>query len=198
MVHFQTFDKVLHQGLTFKLKSVGVSDSLLNCIESFLSNRFQRVLLNGQTSKWLPVKAGVPQGSILGPLFFLIYINDLSDELVSTVKLFADDTSLFSVVCDSNISAYELNNDMQKISEWAYKWKMSFNPDLNKHTQEVIFSRKLIKKLSHSKIFFNNAPVFEANWQKHLRTYLDETFNFHLHIRRKCQGLFQAKTESDF
>ena len=124
----------MHQGLTFKLKSVGVSDSLLNCIESFLSNRFQRVLLNGQTSKWLPVKAGVPQGSILGPLFFLIYINDLSDELVSTVKLFADDTSLFSVVCDSNISAYELNNDMQKISEWAYKWKMSFNPDLNKHT----------------------------------------------------------------
>ena len=64
----------------------------------------------------------VPQGSILGPLFFLIYINDLSDELFSTVKLFADDTSLFSVVCDSNISAYELNNDMQKISEWAYKW----------------------------------------------------------------------------
>ena len=76
-------------------------------------------------------KAGVPQGSTLGPLFFLIYINNLSDELVSTVNLFADDTSLFSVVCDSNISAYELNNDMQKISEWAYKWKMSFNPDLN-------------------------------------------------------------------
>ena len=60
------------------------------------------------------VKAGVPQGSILGPLFFLIYINDLSDDLVSTVKLFADDTSLFSAARDSNISAYELNNDMQK------------------------------------------------------------------------------------
>ena len=62
--------------------------------------RFQRVLLNGQTSEWLPVKAGVPQGSILGLLFFLIYINDLSDDLVSTIKLFADDTSLFSVVHD--------------------------------------------------------------------------------------------------
>ena len=100
------------------------------------------------------------------------------------MKLFADDTSLFSVVCDSNISAYELNNDMQKISEWAYKWKMSFNPDLNKQAQEVIFSRKL-KKSSHPKIFFNNAPVFCANWQKHLGMYLDETLNFNLHIKEK-------------
>ena len=108
----EAFDRVWQQGLTFKLKSVGVSDSLLNLIESFRSNIFQRVLLNGQLSKCLPVKVGVPHGSILGPLFFLIYINDLSDGLVSTVKLFADDTSIFSVVCDSNISAYELNNDM--------------------------------------------------------------------------------------
>ena len=78
----KAFDKVWHQGLIFKLKSIGVSDSLLSLTESFLSNRFQRVLLNGQTSEWLPAKAGVPQGSILGPLFFLIYINDLSDDLV--------------------------------------------------------------------------------------------------------------------
>ena len=101
----KAFGKVWHQGLILKLKSIGFSDSLLSFTESFLSNRFQRVLLNGQTSEWLPVKTGVPQGSILGPLFFLIYINDLSDDLVSTVKLFADDTSLFSVVHDSNISA---------------------------------------------------------------------------------------------
>ena len=80
---------------------------------------------------WLPVKVGVPQWSILGPFFFLIYINDLSDNLLSTVKLFADDT-LFSVINDSNISANELNKALQKISEWAYKWKMSFNHDLNK------------------------------------------------------------------
>ena len=92
------FDKVWHQRLIFKLKSFGVSDSLINLTESFLSNKFQRVLLNDQTSKWLPVKAGVTQGFILGPLSFLIYINDLSDDLVSTVRLFADDTSLFSFV----------------------------------------------------------------------------------------------------
>ena len=86
-------------------------------MESFLSNRFQRVLLNGQRSEWLPVKGGVPQGSILGLLFFLICINDLSDGLLSTVKLFANGTSLFSVVHDSNISVNELNNDLQKTSE---------------------------------------------------------------------------------
>ena len=66
----KAFDRVWHQGLIFKLKSLGVSDSLSNLIESFLSNRFQRVILNGQTSKWLPVKADVAQGSVLGPLFF--------------------------------------------------------------------------------------------------------------------------------
>ena len=105
----------------------------------------------------------MPQGSILGPLFFLIYINDLSDDLVSTIKRFADDTSRFSVVHDSSISANELNNDLQKISEWAYKWKMSFNPDLNKQAQEVIFSGKL-NQPSHPKIVFNSAPVVCTDW----------------------------------
>ena len=120
---------------------------------------FQRVILNSQTLEWLPVKAGVPQGSILGPLFFLIYINDLSVDITSTVKLFADDTSLFSIVHDPNTSANELNKDLQKISEWAYQWKISFNPDQNKQTQEVIFSRKITKS-SHPQISFNNMPVF--------------------------------------
>ena len=75
------FDKVWHAGLIYKLKSVGVSDLLLKLIQNFLTNRFQRVLLNSQTSEWLPVKAVVPEGSILGPLFFLIYISDLSENI---------------------------------------------------------------------------------------------------------------------
>ena len=108
----KAFDKVWHEGLIHKLKSMGVSDSLLKLFQSFLTNRFQRVLLNGQTSEWLPVKAGVPQGSILGPLLFLIYINDLSENIESTVKLFADDTSLFSVVHNNNTSAEVLNRDL--------------------------------------------------------------------------------------
>ena len=96
---------------------MGFSDSLLKLIQSFLSNKIQRVLLNGQTSEWLPVKAGVPQGSILGSLFFLIYINDLPGNIESTVKLFVDDTSLFSVVHNSNTSAEILSRDLPKIFE---------------------------------------------------------------------------------
>ena len=101
------------------------------------------------------VSAGVPQGSILGPPLFLIYINDLGDGLSSNAKLFADDTSLFSVVHNANTTAKELNNDLVKISRWAYQRKMSFNPDPSKQAQEVIFSRKT-KKEYHPPFAFNN------------------------------------------
>ena len=83
----------------------------------FLSNRKQRVVLNGQVSTWTSVNAGVPQGSILRLLLFLIYINDLSNNLSSNVKLFANDTSLLSAIYDINLSARELTEDLKKISE---------------------------------------------------------------------------------
>ena len=107
----KAFDRVWHEGLIYKIKRIGVTGPPLELIQSFLSHRFQRVVLNGQSSTWLPVTAGVPQGSILGPLLFLIYINDLSNNLSSTAKLFADDTSLFSVVNDVNLSEFHLNSD---------------------------------------------------------------------------------------
>ena len=94
----KAFDNVWYQGVILKLKQNGISENLLKIIEDFLSNRYQRVVLNGQSSGWAEVNVGVPQGSILGPLLFLIYINDLSTGLSSNPKLLADDTSLFSVV----------------------------------------------------------------------------------------------------
>ena len=117
-------------------------------LKSFLNNRFQRVVLNGNCSNWSSVLAGVPQSSNLGPLLFLIYINDLPEGLQFSVKLFADDTSLFSTVYDPNMSADQLDKDLKKISDWAYEWKITFNPDLSKQAQEVIFFRKT-NKINH-------------------------------------------------
>ena len=96
---------------------MGINGNFQELVERFLSNRYQRVVLNGQASSWADVKAGVPQGSILGPLFCLIYINDLSEKLKSTAKLFADDTSIFYVVKDPNTSAEILNHDLTRVSE---------------------------------------------------------------------------------
>ena len=120
---------------------------MLELNKNLLSNRFQRVVLNRQTSEWEKINAGVPQGSILGPLLFLIYINDLTDGISSIVKLFAGDTSLFSVFRNKNNSASQLNNDLDKISDWAYTWKMSFNPDPSKQAQEVIFQGSVQKRI---------------------------------------------------
>ena len=121
MIYQKLFDKVWYEGLILKLNQYEFLENLLRLIKCFLKSRKQRVVLNGQASSCTNVVAGVPQGSILGPLFFLIYINDLSDDLSSNPKLFADDTSLFSVVHDKNISANEFNNDLRKISNWAYQ-----------------------------------------------------------------------------
>ena len=88
-----------------------------------MPNRNQRVVLNGKYSLWTSIETGVPQGSIVGPLFFLIYFNDLSDNLITYPKLFADDTSLFSIVHDPNATANDLNNDLAKINDWASNGK---------------------------------------------------------------------------
>ena len=116
----KAFDKVWHEGLLYKLRSMGISGDLYKPLENYLSGRPQRVVLNGQTSSWRPVLAGVPQGSILGSLLFLIYINDLPNELKSNTKLFADYTSLFTIVKDENESANIINNDLSLISKWAF------------------------------------------------------------------------------
>ena len=110
----KTFNRVWHDGLIFKLQENGISSKLLLLLKDFLKSRKQRVVLNGQHSSWKDVTAGVPQGSILGPLLFLVYINDLSNGLKSNPKLFADDTSLFSVIHDVNSSQIDLNENLDK------------------------------------------------------------------------------------
>ena len=113
----KAFDRVWHDGLFDKLKSIGVNSNLLKLIKSFLKNRCQRVVFNGQSSVWKSVTAGEPEGSVLGPSIFPICINDLHLGLTTNVKLFADDTSVFWVVNNANSSACRLSNDLVKIRD---------------------------------------------------------------------------------
>ena len=118
----------------------------------------------------------------MGPLLFLIYINDLPEGFITNAKLFADDTSLFSIVRDIAASTEELSNDLRNKSKWAYQWKMIFNPDLTRQAREIIFSGKLNKPV-HRNISFNNSQVSQTECQKHLGLILDNKLNFNEHLK---------------
>ena len=121
-------------------------------------------------------------GLYSGPLFFLIYINDLTAGLKCNVKLFADDTSLFTIVQDSTTAASDMNHDLELIKQWANDWRMSFNPDPQKQAVELLFSRKRIE-IDHPVVFFNDVPVEKVNEHKHLGIILDSKLSFSAHIK---------------
>ena len=182
----KAFDKAWHSGFLFKLKAYGVEGQLLALLKDYLDNRQQTLVLNGQTSDWRKINPGVPQGSVLGPLLFLIFINDLPDGIKALCKIFVDDTSLFSKVYDIDISAKELNSDLEKICDWAFQWKIQFNSDLNKQANEVIFSRKT-KNSSHPPVAFNNNVIMKYPHHKHLGIVLDSKLDFKFHVDQKIE-----------
>ena len=129
-------------------------------------------------SSWRPILAGVSQRSFLGPLLFLIYINDLPNEWKANLKLFADDTHyLFTIVKDKNVSANILNKDLSLISKWAYNWKMLFNADPTTTAQEVLFLRKR-RIQTHPVLIINNIQIERVPYQKHLGEILDNKIDF--------------------
>ena len=163
----KAFDKLWHDGLIFKLQQNGVSGSLLMFFQNYLNNRKQRVVLNGSHSSYSIIKSGVPQGSVLGPLLFLVYINDLERNIKSNIKFFADDTMLFSIVKDPALSANNLNYDLDIIQQLAHQWKMEFNPDPTKQATELLFSCKRFSS-NHPQLIFNGIAVAKVKDQKHL------------------------------
>ena len=116
----KAFDKVNHLKLLYKLQVHGVQGKTLGWIESFLVGRNQTVVLDGESSDELPVLSGVPQGSVLGPILFLLYINDLPENVQSQVRLFADDTAVYLTVQDPNDSG-RLQSDLNVLQEWEKK-----------------------------------------------------------------------------
>ena len=133
-----------HHGLLCKLELCGGSlGKLLDLLTNYLHERVQKVVLNDHLSTWESILSGAPESSVLSRLLFLIYIIDLPHQINSIYKIFADDTSLLSLVHDKNSSRNKLNNDLQKINDWNFQWKMTFNPYPNKQAQEVYFSKKI-------------------------------------------------------
>ena len=128
----KAFDKVWHAGLLHKLRGYGISGNLLDIIQSFLSNRQLKVVLDGQQSSCYSINAGVPQGSVLGPILFLVFINDLPDDLLSQIAIYADDTTVYD--CRENTDEFSmceqagsLQLDLEDIVEWGEKWLVTFN-----------------------------------------------------------------------
>ena len=121
----KAFDKVSHWRLILKLKNYGITGQLNHWIEDFLHQRSQRVVCNGEHSNWAPVLSGVPQGSVIGPILFLIYINDLPEDIRSTVRLFADDTIMYMTMSGASDAA-SLQEDLDRLAAWENKWKMQF------------------------------------------------------------------------
>ena len=132
----KAFDKVWRAGLLRKVEALGVQSLLLQWFESYFCNQKQRVVIEGQCSDWRAIKPGVPQGSVLGPLLFLIYINDITDDLASFPLIYADDSALLETVHDPTVSAGRLNSDLNKIAVWADKWLVTMNPV---KTRNVVF-----------------------------------------------------------
>ena len=122
----KAFDKVPHQRLLLKLKSHGMGNSIINWIEQWLNDRRQRVVVDGEVSSWKPVLSGVPQGSVLGPILFLVYINDLEEGVTGNILKFADDTKLFRKTKEIG-DKQKLQDDIDKLVRWSEKWQMLFN-----------------------------------------------------------------------
>ena len=122
----KAFDKVPHQRQIIKLKSLGMGNSIVNRIEQWLTDRRQRVVVDGQVSRWKSVLIGVPQGSVLGPILFFVYINDLEEGVTGNILKFADDSKLFRKAKEIG-DKQKLQDYIDELIKWSEKWQMLFN-----------------------------------------------------------------------
>ena len=175
------FDKVWHKGLLAKLDQINVTNEVHTLFTSYLSNRKQLTVVDGSKSDEKTVKAGVPQGSRLGPLLFIIYINDVTADIESDILIFADDTSLLVSGKSPDETSKILNRDLARIATWSAKWKVTFNAE--KSTQ-VVFS-----KHTHNYsplISLNHKSIRKSDTHKHLGLHLTYNLDWSTHIYHVC------------
>ena len=137
-------------------------------------------MLPGGSSSWTPINAGVPQGSILGPLLFLLYINDIVENINSSIRLFADDTSLYIIVDDPIQAAEQLNSDLEKVNRWAKQWLVIFNPGKSEY---ILFSGK-VNKPYHPPVLMDQKQINEVTSHKHLGIIFSGDCTWHEHLEQ--------------
>ena len=174
----KAFDRVPHKRLLSKLQHYGIQGQTLQWITSFLSNRSQRVIVDGESSDEAPVVSGVPQGTVLGPLLFLCFINDLPECVDSSTRLFADDCAIYrEIVHESDTT--KLQEDLNKLSQWETKWGMSFHPD-KCNTMHITRSK------THSKTTYSlkGQNLEEVNTARYLGLDIRSDLSWRTHIDR--------------
>ena len=174
----KAFDRVWHKGLLYKLQCFGVGGVLLKWIANYIPNRCQKVVLNGQESPIMSTNSGVPQGSILASLLFLIFINDIDVSINSDMFIFADDTTLAKIYNSVLEAESCINGDLKTISQWADRWMVKFN------LEKTVFINFSLKRnlLNIPKIEFSSTLVKQVPEHKHLGIILSEDMKWSKHI----------------
>lgn len=176
----KAFDCVPHRRLIEKLKSYGVTGKILNWIDAFLCGRSQVVRVNGTQSRSAPVLSGIPQGSVLGPILFIVYINDLLEDIKADGLLFADDAKIFKQISSSD-DALVLQSDIGSLEEWSRKWLLTFHPD----KCHVLTTGKF-ENIRHTHRYkVNNVELDHVFEEKDLGVVIDSELNFDEHISSK-------------
>ena len=175
----KAFDKVPHRRLLYKLSTYGIQGKVLQWIENFLKNRHQRVCVSGYVSDWTEVVSGIPQGSVLGALLFVIYINDLPDNIQSDIFLFADDTKFFRKVEDSDDAAI-IQQDLNTLYQWSNDWLLKFHPD-----KCVVIRLSVTSENWYYKYTLGNDELEYVDLVKDLGVFVDTELKFRHHISTK-------------
>ncbi|KAK3099403.1 hypothetical protein FSP39_003853 [Pinctada imbricata] len=170
----KAFDKVPHFRLLKKLSAYGIKGKTLTWIKEFLTDRKQRVILNGKYSPWDNITSGIPQGSVLGPILFLIYINDLPEVVSNPVKLFADDTKLYGSSNDQE-DHRKIQQDINNLISWSHSWQLTFNKDKCKHLH-------LGRAILPDDYSLSEQVIGKIEYETDLGVQIDNQLKFQIHI----------------
>ena len=178
----KAFDKVPHRRLLSKLRGYGISEQLILWIEAFLRGRRQRVVINGTASCWEEVISGVPQGSVLGPILFVIFINDLPDAVLALLLLYADDSKIYKAITSLD-DQIDLQFDLQRMHLWSTKWLLSFHPDKLKCL--TLYPGR--SNASSRSYFIGENRVKKTTMETDLGVDVDQKLSFESHISKKIK-----------